>query len=1036
MANRKFWQSYEEYTNDPEYVEKKHNEFAEKLPFASFELATQKSTPRRDFLKMLGFSVSAAAIAASCEQPIRKAIPYVIQPEEITPGVANYYASSFINGNDYSSILVKTREGRPIKIEGNPNSSMSPNGGTDARAQTSVISLYDNARLKNPKINGEVTTWEEIDRVVGGDLREIARQGKKIVLLSSNIVSPTTKKLINEFGATLGNFEHVSYEPISYAGIIEANKKSFGKNIIPSYDFSKANMIVGFEADFLSTWLSPNEFLGQYSKARKISRKNTKMAKHVQFESLMTNTGSNADERYIVKPAYLPMAVGALYNAIAAKSGAASLSGNFNIGLDTNTINKTARQLWNNRGASLVVSGSNDPNVQVLINGINNMLGNYGSTIDLNKPYNIGNSSDEAFQRLIAEMDRGQIHGLLIYNTNPAYSYFNTARFAEAIKKVVVTASFNDREDETASLVKFFLPDNHYLESWNDAEPKKGTFSLAQPCIRPLFNTRQFQDTLLSWMGKDESFYDYLKANWTKSITGNWDKALHDGVYEGKVKSAEINYADTGGGNLAASATSAASAIIRKATGIGDQLELVLYQGLIGDGKYANNPFLQEIPDPVTKVVWENCLLISKATAEASGFIEGDLFRISARGNALELPLLYQPGMADNTLAVAMGYGRTNAGSDNCNKGANVYPLVSYNEANKTFDYNIKGEEFKLARIGGTQAIARTQMHHNINDYLADSNEPSQYDRKEQLVREATLAEYKEDHWAGNAIGKKFRDPHFWDHHMVTLYDKRPELKEGHHWGMAVDLTACTGCNACVAACNIENNVPVVGKEEVFRAHEMHWLRIDRYYIGKDDNPSVAYQPMMCQMCDNAPCENVCPVSATNHSAEGLNQMAYNRCIGTRYCANNCPFKVRRFNWFDYQGADSFIAKTAFDNDENVTLADDLSRMVLNPDVTVRSRGVMEKCSFCVQRIQTGKLDAKKEGRALEENDIKTACQQACSAGAITFGDMNDKNSRAFKLTKLDERSYGLLEELHVLPSVKYLTKIRNTEQLQQDALS
>jgi len=1042
MANRKFWQSYEEYNKNPEYLEKRKNEFAEKLPFASFELKNQKSAPRRDFLKMLGFSISAAAIAASCEQPIRKAIPYVIQPEEIVPGIANYYASSFINGNDYASILVKTREGRPIKIEANPNSGVK---GTDARTQTSVISLYDSTRIKSPKYNGESITWEEVDRTLGEDLKAIANNGEKVVILSSNIISPSTQKLINEFGAQFADFEHVIFEPVSYAGMLQANKKSFGKAVIPSYNFEKADIVVSFQADFLNTWLNPNNFLSQYGKARKISRINPKMMKHVQFEALMTNTGSNADERYIVKQAYLPLAIGALYNAVAKRTGGQALGGNFTKGVNENAINKTAKQLVDAKGKSIVVAGSNDPNVQAIVNGINNMLGNYGNTINLSKPYNIGNASDEAFNSLVNKMEAGKVGALFMHNVNPAYAYCEGERFADALKKVIVSASFNQKVDETSESVKYLLPDHHYLESWNDAEPQKGSFTLAQPCINPLFKTRQFQDTLLKWMGSKETFYDYLKTNW-QSISGNWEKSLHDGVFEQKRVSEEIDYSQPVSGDIAATVAGAASSIVKKANAIGDKLEVILYENLLGNGKYADNPYLQEVPDPVTKVVWGNFISMSKDTAKTLGFKEGELVRISANKHSAEIPVIFQPGQAENTLGVAMGYGRTGMGTAAYEVGANVFPFVSYNAANKTFDYELTVTEDKVKKVGGVQAVARTQAHHNINDYLEGEDQPSQYDRKEQLVREATLADYKKSRWAGNEISeKKFRDPHYWDSHMNNLYNDMPQLKEGHHWGMSVDMSACTGCSACVAACNIENNVPVVGKEEVFRAHEMHWLRIDRYYIGKDDNPTVAFQPMMCQMCDNAPCENVCPVSATNHSSEGLNQMAYNRCIGTRYCANNCPFKVRRFNWFDYSGADSFVANTALSNDKIPSLvlgeeptqfmADDLSRMVLNPDVTVRSRGVMEKCSFCVQRIQAGKLEAKKEGRALADDDIKTACQQACSAGAITFGDMNDKNSTAFKYAKLDERAYGLLEEIHVLPSVRYLTKIRNTDKLNQDSV-
>ncbi len=1043
MSDRKYWQSYEELYKDPEYQATVENEFHEKLPFASFELEkkTAKPRPRRDFLKLLGFSIGAATIAASCEQPIRKAIPYVIKPEEIIPGIANYYASAFVDGSDFGAVLVKTREGRPIKIEGNPEDKYA-NGSTSSRAQASVISLYDGSRLAQPFAKGEGANWGEIDDILGPDIRAIAANGGKIVLLSSSIISPSTKALLREFKDSYTGFEHVVFEPMSYYGMLQANEKTFGKKAIPSYDFNKAEAIVSFEADFLNSWLLSHEYHVAYAKNRKISRKNPKMSKHIQFESVMSSTGSNADNRYRVSPSELKVAVAKLYNEIAASAGGASVPGVPNSGSYQQGIKKAARVLLRNKGKSIVISGSNDPNVQTLVNGINQMLNNYGQTIDINKPTQGFQGNDESMQALIKAMDAGEIDALLVHNCNPSYSYSNPKAFNSAVAKVPLRVSFNPRADETSDHMDYLLPDNHYLESWNDAEPVAGRYYITQPCIRPLFDTRQFQESLLKWLGKEEGYFNYIQSYWKDNLAGKqskypsfetfWANTVHNGMFESSASSASESAIvetlvsdDESEVTFEGNPSSAGKAILEAAKNVGE-VELVLYESYIGDGKHANNPFLQELPDPITKVVWENVALMSKATAKEKGFREGDTIRISANGHSVELPVIFQPGMAANTIGVAVGYGRTKAGSESCNVGMNVYPFVRYNEGTKTFDYGLS--DIVVQKIGSGGYVARTQTHHNINDYLAGEDKPSSYDRSEKIVRETTLAEYKKDLFAGNEDGKKYKDPHYVDHYKVSLYEGFPELQQGHHWGMAIDMNTCTGCSACVVACNIENNVPLVGREEVFRVHEMTWLKIDRYYTGKDDNVDVIYQPMMCQHCDNAPCENVCPVSATNHSSEGLNQMAYNRCIGTRYCANNCPFKVRRFNWYDWQGADSFEVNTIFSNDGHVIQASELSRMVLNPDVTVRSRGVMEKCSFCVQRIQDAKLTAKKEGRKLKDGEVKTACSQACPSDAIVFGDMNDKNSEVYKLREYNERSYNLLEELHVLPSVGYLTKIRNKD--------
>jgi len=666
MAEQKIWQSYDELEQNPDYEQVKHNEFKEKLPFASFTMNKVKNTPRRDFLKLLGFSLSAATIAASCETPIKKAIPYVLQPEEIIPGIANYYASTFISGKDVCPILVKTRDGRPIKIDGNPQSKLT-GGGSNAKIQASVISLYDSSRLKNPKYKGEDITWDEVDNQLKRDLKAVVNKGGNIVLLSSGIASPTTNKLIAEFSNELGNLQHVVFEPMSNSGMLTANEQTFGKKVIPSYDFSKADVIVSFECDFLNNWIAPVTHQAQYAKGRKVSRKNSKMSKHFQFESIMTNTGSNADYRTIVKPAHLPLAIALLHAEVV--GGGANIPNNLIAGIDKRAITKAAVALKRANGKGVVVSASNDPNVQALINGINQAIGSYGSTINIDKPSSAGVSTDRDVITLVNNMEAGNVDAILIYNCNPSYSLPLANRFNVAMNKVPLTISFNPRNDESAAFVKYQLPDNHYLESWNDAELMSGEYSLAQPTIRPLFNTRQFQDSLLKWLDRDVSFYDYLKSSWEggmasqqsalPSFSNFWDKSLHDGVFSGSAQPAPVENMIIGTtveeapeptftGNVG----EAVSSLVNAAKNVSDKGTLVFYESIRGNGEYANNPFLQETPDPVTKIVWENVLLVSKKTAKARGWKEGNIVRISANNAEAELPVIFQPGMADDTYAV------------------------------------------------------------------------------------------------------------------------------------------------------------------------------------------------------------------------------------------------------------------------------------------------------------------------------------------------------------------------------------------------
>ena len=1026
-----YWKGLEQLSNDPSFVKRADNEFPEYLPINEQDGA---GNSRRDFLKLMGFGIAAASLAA-CEAPVRKAIPYLNKPVDVDPSVPNYYASTYINGGDAVSIVVKTREGRPIKIEGNKYSSITK-GGTNAQVEGSVLSLYDKERLTGPKKGGSATDWATLDKEVTAKLSEIAAQGGQIRIVSNSIVSPTTKKAIGDFIAKYPTAQHISYDPVSAYGITEGNRRSFGEAMVPSYDFSKAKTIVSVAADFLGTWISPIEFTKQYSQTRKINAHHREMSRHFQFESNLSLTGANADYRSPVKPSQEGPIIAAIYNAIAAKAGQAGISGGNP--RDVPFLKKAADELWANRGASLVVAGSNDPAVQVLVNGINTMLGNYGSTIDASAPVHYRQGDDQSMATFVKDLNSGSIAAVVFFNANPVYDTAEGQKIASALSKTTLKISTSDRMDETAALVDYIAPDHHYLEQWNDAELKAGHYSLVQPAIAPLFDTRQAPESFLKWVGNDVEYYTYLQDHWRsnffsqQSSTSNfqtfWDKSLYDGVWEleGNRKSYAYDYS---------AASQAATSIAQNYKVSGNGIELALYEKIgIGNGNQANNPWLQETPDPVTKATWDNYLTISQSMASEMGISmrEGNTEKVNLTvgGQTITVPVLIQPGQAKGTVGLALGYGRTKAGRVGNELGVNAYPfLTKLNGAN--FHAVLAG--VSVERAGESYKIAQTQTHQT-------------YMGRENVVQESVLSEYQKNAGAGRVHPKIYKDGKFVKPSKISLW--KGHEYNNHHWGLTIDMNSCTGCSACTVACTAENNIPVVGKQEVLNRREMAWIRIDRYYSSDapvndrrglekaSDNPEVTFQPMMCQHCNNAPCETVCPVAATTHSTEGLNQMTYNRCIGTRYCANNCPYKVRRFNWFKYHDNTQF--------DKNLSMNNDLGKMVLNPDVTVRARGVMEKCTMCVQRIQAGKLAAKREGRRPVDGEINTACAAACPADAITFGDMNDPNSKISKMLQLkevkdketgkvekvvnEERAYHVLEEINVNPNVWYFTKIRNKE--------
>ena len=1080
MSNKKYWQNFGELTQSDAFKKSSEKEFQEDLlPIEELDDKglLEIKTPRRDFLKYMGFSTAAAALAASCEMPVHKAIPYLQKPDDVIPGVANYYASTYVNGGDTISVVVKQREGRPVKIEGNELSSLTK-GGTSAQAQASVLDLYDPTRLRHPMQKSgndfkEVTSFDSFDKIISGAIAGLG--GRPLVLLTSTINSPSTLQIITQFLAKYPGSRHVQYDAISYSGMLLANEASYGKRALPSYRFDKAKTIVSLGADFLGTWLTPTEFNKQYAETKRIKGDKPELSRHIHFESMMSMTGANADDRYTHKPSE----TGAVALALLAKLGGAVTAPAIKDAALARGIENTAARLSATKGASLVVCGSNDVNVQMVVNAINEAIGANGTTINMSATCNVRKGIDADMVKLANDMAAGTIGGLLVYDCNPVYSFAEGKKFAESLAKLPVSVSFNSTMCETTELCKYIIPSHHWLESWGDAEPVTGYISLIQPIIYPLFKTRPFQSSLLKWSGlgssvagiklndsaattgktgndttnrmmavastaKGDLYETYFTNYWAgkTGATEKWDKALQDGILE-SVSTGEPAAVGSSfnGGTLAQAATAIS------ATKSGNY-EVVLYQKVsMGNGSQANNPWLQELPDPITKVCWDNYAMVSPALAKALfGFDvanpnqrdadkyevhpEKPMLKITVNGKVMELPALIIPGIHPSTVAIALGYGRAGANTDkiiNYDRigraafaaGKNAYPLAGWNGT--TFSYSSLATVEKTA---GTYPLAQTQVHGS------SEGRP--------VIYETSLASFIKN------PEEVLEEPRH-ERALITPYGKTDYVKDatiypefvnpGIKWGMSIDLNTCTGCSACVVACTAENNVSVVGKIQVQRAHEMHWLRIDRYFTGNAENPDVIFQPMLCQHCDNAPCENVCPVAATNHSSEGLNQMTYNRCIGTRYCANNCPYKVRRFNWLDFNGADSFADNqnplVGLDlNEVTHQVNDDLSRMVLNPDVTIRSRGVIEKCSFCVQRLQESKLEAKKQQDPSLVRNVKVACAQACPTNAISFGNVNDKESDVYKIRNVEQvnRSFYVLEQLHVLPNVSYLAKIKNTD--------
>ncbi len=1014
LEGRKHWSTLAERNGSPEVEALRQREFLTP-PSEETDLPS-----RREFLKLLG--AGAAFAAAGCaRKPVEKILPYVKAPEEVTPGNAVYYASTCGECPAACGLLVKTREGRPIKLEGNRSHPLN-RGALCARGQASLLNLYDPDRLRGPafvdraKGSTRAATWGQIDARAIRALTEARDRGGRVVLLTGTVVSPSTKSLIDSFLAAFPAGEHVVHDAIGADSIAKAQELSYGGRIVPTYRLGQADVLVTFGADPLGTLLSPVEFARDFYPRRRPELGS--MSRVIAIEPILTLTGTNADRRIRVRPDQLypvamalahellvreprpPLAANAAIGAALRSFSAAQVEPN--AGLAPGTLAQVADELWEARGKGLVLAGPQAapaPHavpLQIAVNLLNSALGNEGVTVDSAHPSRQASGSEEEVLRLIDRMRAGEVAALLVQGANPVYTLPAAAGFAEALKRVPFAATFADRPDETALGSDLIAPDAHYLESWNDHEPRPGVRSLTQPAIAPLYDVRSFQDTLLLWaralgrplVGGTGTWHEYMRERWREEVYSRadapssfelfWEGALREGVVTTK-ETASIPVRSFRSESLASLPEPV------PATGEGS-LQLVLYAPVtLYDGRSANNAWLQELPDPVSKVCWDNFVSIAPSRAKALGVADyemrAEVVTVDVGHAKFDLPVHVQPGLHPDVVAIGLGYGRTAAGRVGNRVGQNGYALAAVTGGR----VGLSGIPVKITKTGRIAPLAMVQGH--------------QYTENRPIIYETTFSEFLRDPSSGNEEPEHL--PSMW-----SQFDYK-----GYKWGMAVDLSTCIGCSACMIACQAENNVPVVGKSLVLQGREMAWIRIDRYYSGEPESPETVHQPMLCQHCENAPCETVCPVLATVHSSEGLNLQIYNRCVGTRYCSNNCPYKVRRFNWFDY----SHVKEKSL-------------QLVLNPDVTVRTKGVMEKCTFCVQRIRDGKERAKALGVRAQDGEIVTACMQTCPTDAIIFGDLNDPKSRIAQFAK-SERGYHVLAELNSRPRITYQTKVRNREE-------
>jgi MoCo/4Fe-4S cofactor protein with predicted Tat translocation signal len=992
---QEYWRCLEELSDSEEFHRLLKQEFPQQAAGCFDEFN------RRDFLKLMGASLALAGLnACGRAAPVdKKIVPYVNQPEEIVPGKPLFFATAFPMGGVGTGVLVESHEGRPTKIEGNPNHPASL-GATDALAQASILTLYDPDRSQVVSNAGRISTWNAFLTAINDDLEaERLSGGVGLRILTETVTSPTLANQLRQLLAKFPRAQWHQYEPVNRDNAQAGARLAFGDNVHTVYRFDNADVILSLDADFLFAGPGSVRYARDFVGKRRVRQGKGEMNRLYVIEATPSVTGSMADHRLALRPSEIPNFAA----AIAAKIGLSVQS--TTAAQRSQWIEALVRDLQKHRGAGIIVAGDQQPPVvHALAHAMNQASDNVGKTVIYTDPI-VANPVDQSasLRQLVRDMETGSVKVLVMLGGNPVFTAPVDLRFAEHLAKVPLRVHSSLYDDETSAYCHWHIPETHYLESWSDARAYDGTVTILQPLIAPLYRGKSSHEVLAALLGGfGDTTYDIVRNYWkTQKIAGDfeifWRTALHDGVVAGTAfqpKAVKLKaLADVDG--LGGSTASVSENRIAKPTGAQratqNSLEISFQPDpTLFDGRFANNGWLQELPKPLTKLTWDNAVLISPKTAERLGLsyqvgarggehgrVFTDVIELRYEGRTLQAPTWILPGHADECVTVHLGYGRTRAGKVGNGTGFNAYAI-------RTANAPYYGAGLEIRKIGTQYPLACTQFHHSMEG--------------RDLVRTATIEEYR-------------KNPSFaqGEHHHESEGSLYPGFKyEGYAWGMSIDVNACIGCNACVVACQSENNIPVVGKTEVTRGREMHWLRIDRYYKGSPENPETYHQPVPCMHCENAPCELVCPVGATNHSHEGLNDMVYNRCVGTRYCSNNCPYKVRRFNFFEYSDFETPSLKP-----------------LRNPNVTVRSRGVMEKCTYCVQRINVAKIEAEKENRPVRDGEIQTACQAACPTQAIVFGDINNREAAVAKL-KSESLNYGLLTELNTKPRTTYLAKLKN----------
>ncbi len=1009
-----YWRSFKDLYNETSFNEDNRNEFPEGVK-EEFDPSKLSSLSRRKFLALVGASAALAGAGCSDYRDKGNIVPYTKKPEEIIVGKANYYASTCTACENGCGILIKTREGRPVKVDGNPDHPVSL-GKICSHGHASILNLYDPERLKAPKKNnrnGDTNnvSWKNADADIVKQLNSAG--DKEIAVVSHKIISPTTKTVLGDFLRKYPAAKIYSYELVNDEVRKSAWKKMYGTDQYPLIQWDNAKIILSLESDFLGTDGNVIENSRMFAKGRDVNNPD-KFNRFYMFESSISLTGSNADYRQRLRPEGQFDLAAALLNEVSKKGIAAvkfdeSVTGGITLkqfsekyNVSDELLNNLSADLIRHKGEAIVYAGNTLPEkTHMLVNLLNEVLGNTSLyRRDTSAESILPLSKKEDFEALISSMNKGNVAVIIHFDSNPVYHLPDDYGYEKALKNVPLIVSLAESENESSVYANYILPVNHNFESWGDAKRRTGFISLQQPVISPIFDTRQKEAILLNWLSGqpekyvDTIYHDYFMNRWEQEVYPKlnskiefkrlWLGALHDGgmvVDESSEASGSFNSASINGIKPNDSAGGLTLALRRSYA--------------TGDGKFANNGWMQELPHPVSKITWDNYAAISKTTAAELGLESNDVVEITVENRKHKLPVFIQPGAADDTLVIELGYGRTKTGVVGMNVGFNSGELMSRNGGLSPWIYS----NVKIKKTGDTHELVTAQEHHTF-----DKGYTKDQPQIRNIVREGTLKEYSKNHrflHEGN------------EEELESLY--APHQTADVKWGMAIDLNKCTGCGECVIACNSENNIPVVGKDQVKVGREMQWMRIDRYYSGTPEDPKVSAQPMLCQQCDHAPCENVCPVAATTHSPDGLNQMIYNRCVGTRYCSNNCPYKVRRFNFFNFR-----------DHFNNKYQEDKIFSLLYNPEVTVRSRGVMEKCTFCIQRIMAARQEAVEQKRKIKGSDVRTACQDACPTEAIKFGDILDKNEEFYKYRN-HELGYYVLEDLNTRPNVTYLAKLRNT---------